>query len=158
MVVQAQLDVLSKTDEEFFQLWESRLYPYMERMITEARKVLPDAVFGVELIPKGSWSQDAFGKNYGCLQSRRRWLINADLLNRKYMEHAPKLGYMIIPDYHNCNGDVNYPVTEEAAFASSPVTVTRSSNALHATADGYSQWADCEYFFLKYLLAQGLVK
>ena len=149
---------LSKTDEEFFQLWESRLYPYMERMITEARKVLPDAVFGVELIPKGSWSQDAFGKNYGCLQSRRRWLINAELLSRKYIEASSVLDYFIIPDYHNCNGSFNYPTAEEPAFAASSETVVRSANALHATPDGYSQWADCEYFFLKYLLAQGLVK
>ena len=49
-------------------------------------------------------------------------------------------------------------IEEEALFAGSNVMVKRPSNALHACDDGYGQWADCEYFFLKYLLNQGLVK
>lgn len=147
-----------KTDEEFEGLWKTRVYPFMKRMIEAVHEALPDAVLGVELIPKGSWSQDAFGKNYGCLQSRRRWLINADLLFRKYLECAKEMDYLIIPDYHNANGTVNYPVAEEPVFAASSVMTERSSNALHATPDGYSQWADCEYFFLKYLLAQNKLK
>ena len=149
---------LSKTDEEFEALWESSILPFMSRMIESVREVLPEAVLGVELIPKGSWSQDSFGRNYGCLQSRRRWLINAELLQRKYVEYAPRMGYLIIPEYHNCNGSVNYPVEEEAVYAASSDKVVRAANALHATFDGYSQWADCEYFFLKYLMAQGMVK
>ncbi|MBE6384355.1 MAG: hypothetical protein E7048_01675 [Lentisphaerae bacterium] len=149
---------LAKTDAEFEEMWQRDLYPYMKRMIDSVKAVLPDAVLGVEQIPRGSWSQDSFGKNYGCLQSRRRWLINADLLFRKYAKLASEMGYLIIPDYHNADGTANYPVEEEALFAGSNVMVKRPSNALHACADGYGQWADCEYFFLKYLMAQGLVK
>jgi hypothetical protein len=147
---------LDRTDEAFYKSWEEKILPWMTKMIAAVRAALPDAVLGVELIPKGSWSQDAFGKNYGCAQSRRRWLINADLLTRKYMEYAPKLGYMLIPSYHNCDGTVNYPSVEEPVFADSPVLTERASNALHAREDGYGQWADCEYFFLKYLLARKL--
>ena len=149
---------LAKTDEAFEELWQTKVYPPMKRLIEAVREVLPDAVLGVELIPKGSWSQDAFGKNYGCLQSRRRWLINAELLYKKYVEQAPLMGYYIIPEYHNANGTINYPAAEEAVFAASSINTVRAANALHATPDGYSQWADCEYFFLKYLMAQGLVK
>ena len=145
---------LCKTDEEFEAFWAERNYPFMKRMIQTVHQVLPDAVLGVELIPKGSWTQDAFGENYGCLQSRRRWLINADLLNRKYMSLAQEMDYMIIPEYHNADGATNYPAREEPIYANSNVMTTRAVNALHATWDGYSQWADCEYFFLKYILAE----
>ena len=130
----------------------------MRKMLSAVRQVLPEAVIGVELMPKGSWSQDAFGKNYGCLQSRRRWLINAELLYKTYMRLAGELGFMIIPEYHNGDGTINYPSFEEPVHAASQTMITRSSNALHASLDGYSQWADCEYFFLKYLLAEGLIK
>ena len=53
-----------------------------------------------------------------------------------------------------CDGKVNYPEEDEPVYASSPVRVKRATNALHATPEGYSQWADSEYCFLKYLLAQ----
>ena len=145
---------LARNDEEFEAVWERDVYPFMVRMIKEIRTVLPQVTFGMELIPKGSWSQDAFGKNYGCLQSRRRWLLNADLLNRKYIGLAEELGYLVIPEYPNCDGSVNYPVEEEPVFASGTKMVKRASNALHATPEGYGQWADSEYFFLKYLLAR----
>ena len=145
---------LTRTDEEFETVWEWDIYPFMARMIREIRSVLPQVIFGMELIPRGSWSQDAFGKNYGCLQSRRRWLRNADLLFRKYISHAEELGYIIIPEYHNFDGQENYPVEEEPVHASNPDRVKRPSNALHAAPEGYSQWADSEYSFLKYLLAQ----
>ena len=61
---------------------------------------------------------------------------------------------MILPEYHNADGSVNYPSLEEPAHASSAVTVSRAANALHPLPEGYSQWADCEYFFLKYLASQ----
>ena len=149
---------LAKTDEEFEKFWLGSQEPYMRKMLSAVRQVLPEAVIGVELMPKGSWSQDAFGKNYGCLQSRRRWLINAELLYKTYMRLAGELGFMIIPEYHNGDGTINYPSLEEPVHAASQTMITRSSNALHASLDGYSQWADCEYFFLKYLLAEGLIK
>lgn len=149
---------LCKTDEEFEDFWMERNYPFMKKMFEKMRAALPDAVFGVELIPKGSWSQDAFGSNYGCMQSRRRWLINADLLNRKYIELAKEFDYFTIPEFHNADGNANYPVAEEPVYAASSEKIIRACNALHATPDGYSQWADCEYFFLKYLLAQNLIK
>jgi len=147
---------LARNNEEFETIWERDVYPFMTRMIREIRAVLPQVILGVELIPKGSWSQDAFGKSYGCLQSRRRWLLNADLLYRKYISLSKELGYMIIPEYNNSDGSMNYPVTEEPVYAASQVQVNRASNALHATPEGYSQWADSEYFFLKYLLANSL--
>lgn len=147
---------LARNDEEFETRWERDIYPFMTRMFREIRAVLPQVILGVELIPRGSWSQDAFGKSYGCLQSRRRWLLNADLLYRKYISLSKELGYMIIPEYNNSDGSMNYPITEEPVFAASPVQVKRASNALHATPEGYSQWADSEYFFLKYLLAKSL--
>ena len=145
---------LCKTDEEFEKFWAERNYPFMKRMLQAVRQALPEAILGVELIPKGSWSQDAFGENYGCLQSRRRWLINADMLYRKYISSAKELDYITIPEYINADGMANYPVKEEPLYANSQVMTTRSANALHATPEGYSQWADSEYYFLKYILAE----
>lgn len=147
---------LAKSDEEFEKIWQEKIFPYMKRMLEEAKNALPDAVFGVELIPRGSWSQDAFGCNYGCSQSRRRWLINAELIEKKYMEYAGKFGYFVIPEYPNMDGDVNYPKVEESVYEGWGEKVSRSANGIHPAPEGYRQWADSEYFFLKYLLANHL--
>ena len=61
---------------------------------------------------------------------------------------------MTIPEYINADGMANYPTKEEPVYAGSQVMTTRSANALHASPEGYSQWADSEYFFLKYILAE----
>ena len=142
-----------KTDEELKEKLDNDIMPYMERMMVEIRKVAPNAKFGVELIPTGSTSQDAFGANYGTTQSRRRWLINAFTMYRRYMEKAEEIGYDTIPAYINYDCNLNYPTKSEPAFQGSSTMVNSPSNALHPTKDGHRQWTDSEYFWLKYILA-----
>lgn len=144
---------MAKSDEELHCIWEEKLFPYMKRMFEEAKKAVPDALFAMELIPRGNWSQDAFGSNYACSQTRRRWLLNYEFLTKKYMQYAPVFPYFLIPEYPGMEGDVNYPKTEEGVYGECMQKVSRASNALHPTPEGYKQWADSEYFFLKYLLA-----
>ena len=143
-----------KSDEEFEEKWSQNLYPYMKKMFEEFRRVLPDVILGVELIPKGAATQDAFGKSYGCMQSRRRWMRNAELLNQKYTECAREMDYYLIPEYHNFDTEQNYPVREEFIHERTQQKTFRQCNALHPTVAGYEQWADCEYAFLKYLLSR----
>ena len=144
-----------RTDEEFHQIWENSIFPFMTRMIREIRSAVPKVQFGMVLIPQGAWSQDAFGRNYGCMQTRRRWLLNADLMYRKYIQYADEYGYQIVPACINMDGEVNYPRAEEPVYQSSREQTLRFSNALHPHPEGFGQWADSEYFFLKYLLDRG---
>lgn len=146
-----------KSEEEFEDKWEKNFYPYMKKMFDGFRRVLPDVILGVELVPRGAASQDAFGKNYGCAQSRRRWMLNAHILYSKYIEFAKEFDYYIIPEYHNYDTEANYPVLEEFVHENTMLKTFRQGNALHPKADGFGQWADCEYAFLKYLLAQGKI-
>ena len=143
---------LMKTDEEVKSHIENRIVPYMKQMMAEIRRVVPDVKLGVELIPTGSASQDAFGKNYGTSQSRRRWLRNAYLMHACYEENAEELGYELVPAYVNFDCVVNYPQQLMPAYEGSTIQVNTVTNALHPTREGYGQWADSEYFWLKYLM------
>ena len=143
---------LMKTDEEVKSHIENRIVPYMKQMMAEIRRVVPDVKLGVELIPTGSASQDAFGKNYGTSQSRRRWLRNAYLLHACYEENAEELGYELIPAYVNFDCVLNYPQQLVPAYEGSTIQVKTVTNALHPTREGYGQWADSEYFWLKYIV------
>ena len=143
---------LMKTDEEVKSHIENRIVPYMKQMMAEIRRVVPDVKLGVELIPTGSASQDAFGKNYGTSQSRRRWLRNAYLLHACYEENAKELGYELIPAYVNFDCVLNYPQQLVPAYEGSTIQVKTVTNALHPTREGYGQWADSEYFWLKYIV------
>jgi hypothetical protein len=120
-------------------------------MLEEIRKVVPEVKFGMELIPPGSSSQDAFGASYGTQQSRRRWLLNAYLLHKCYMDIADELHYDLVPAFINYDCDRNYPRKSVPAFEGSATIVETVANALHPTMEGYMQWADSEYFWLKYI-------
>ena len=143
-----------RTDEEFEERWKESVYPFMKRMMEECRRVLPDVILGVELIPRGAASQDAFGKSYKCTQSRRRWMCNADLLFRKYIACSSEMDYYIIPGYHNFDTEQNYPVLEDFIHAETLQKTVRQNNALHPSVAGYEQWADNEYAFFKYIVSR----
>ncbi len=143
---------LLKSDEDVKRHLENRIVPYMKRMMEDIRRVVPDVKLGVQLIPTGSVSQDAFGKNYGTSQSRRRWLRNAYLLHRCYEENALELGYELVPAYVNFDCVHNYPQQLVPAYEGSTIQVNTVTNALHPTREGYGQWADSEYFWLKYIM------
>ncbi len=143
---------LDKTDEEVKQHLANRILPYMKKMMEEIKRVAPNVKLGVELIPTGSASQDAFGKNYGTSQSRRRWMRNAYLLHRCYEENAAELGYELLPAYVNFDCVHNYPQQVVPAYEGSTIQVKTVTNALHPTQEGYGQWADSEYFWLKYIM------
>ena len=140
---------LCRTDEETNWYLDNHILPYMERMIADIRRVVPDAKLGMELIPTGAATQDSFGRNYGTQQSRRRWLINAYILHKCYMEKAESMGYDTVPAYVNYDCTVNYPHELTPAFSGSKVMVDVVTNSLHPTVDGFEQWADSEYFWLK---------
>ena len=144
-----------RTDEEVNRKWEVSIFPNMTRMFQEIRSVVPKVQLAVELFQQGAWSQDAFGCNYGCMQTRRRWMLNTDLIFRKYLQYADECGYQVIPAYINMDGEVNYPGAEEPVYSSSDRKIFRLNNAVHPHPEGFGQWADSEYFFLKYLLDRG---
>ena len=141
-----------QTDEEFDAIVRSEVTPCMEKMFQHIRQEVPDVIFGIDLIPTGSWSQDAFGNNYQCDYTRRRWLRNAELLRAYYTKEQERLGFSVIPCYVNNDGDANYPKVLEPRFAGSRELVERASNAVHPTPEGFVQWADSEYFWIKSLL------
>ena len=136
-----------RSDAECEKLLSERIALYMRKMLTAFKEVAPDACYGVELIPVGSWSQDGFGANYGCQQSRRRWLLNAEMMNLFYLAHAEEWGYECVPAYLNVDGSSNYPTKMEPRFAGSDEMVARVCNALHPAQFG--QWADMEYYWMK---------
>ena len=140
-----------KSDEEARWYLDNHILPFMKRMFNEIRHVAPNVRFGMELIPTGSLSQDAFGACYGTQFSRRRWLLNAYILHKCYMDLAESLDFDLVPAYINFDCALNYPRKYVPAFDGSETMVEIVTNSLHPTVEGYRQWADSEYFWLKYI-------
>ena len=64
---------------------------------------------------------------------------------------AESLGFELVPAYINFDCVLNYPRKSVPAFDGSETMVETVTNSLHPTVEGYRQWADSEYFWLKYI-------
>ena len=67
----------------------------------------------------------------------------------KITDLAAELRYDLVPAYINYDCDRNYPLKSVPAFEGSATMVETVANALHPTMEGYRQWADSEFFWLK---------
>ena len=67
-------------------------------------------------------------------------------------ENAEEMGYELVPAYVTFDCTVNNPQQLVPAYEGSTIQVKTVTNALHPTREGYGQWADSEYFWLKYIM------
>ena len=121
-------------------------------LISAIRKAAPQATIGMLLPESCSHSQDAFGKNYGCLQIR--WQFKKNYFKyRSMMEDLvrrsgdPKL--FTIPCYPALDTVNNVYKLQEFANDRNRTPVMRESNGLHPENSGYHQLADSCYAWMK---------
>ena len=129
----------------------------MDVFLTALRKAAPDAKIALAEIEYCSRSQDAFGNNYGCLQSR--WQIRKNFFKYRAMVRDvaatsgdPKL--FAVPYYIALDNENNVRKQKDVANARNRCTVFRESNGLHPLEAGYQQCADCFYAWMKYQLSK----
>ncbi|MEN6546928.1 MAG: SGNH/GDSL hydrolase family protein [Armatimonadia bacterium] len=130
----------------------------MDILIAEFHKVRPDTKIGVVSLMPGAATQDAFGANYGCGQTRWQYKKNQhrvmERVVAKYGNREAENIYLV-PAYVSLDAVNNYPKAKGPANARGDATdFTRLCNGVHPAASGYKQLADGIYCWMKGQLAK----
>ena len=111
-----------------------------DTLLAEFRRVAPNAKIGVGLVTPSARSQDAFGSNYTCGQTRWQYRKNQHRLNEAYLKkftNHPDKDLSIIPTNVNLDCENNFPVVSEPVNVGNPAKITRQSNGVHPASAGY---------------------
>ena len=145
-------DVFSCTEEKLAPTLERDVLPQMKRMVAELRKAAPNATIGITVPPLGSGSQDAFGNNYGCKQSKFQYWRNERAYGALVLRFVAELNdpeIFAIPCNHCIDPEGSYPARQVPIHSRTGEKVVRQSNALHFNAAGGRQMADALYAWLR---------
>ena len=127
----------------------------MDVLLKALRKAAPEAVIGIGLPTPGA-SQDAFGKVYGCRQSRYQYKRNIFALShavmKRYHDSADKKIF-IVPTYINLDTVHNFPVHKVPVNQGNKAMICRQRDGLHPSPEGGRQLGDTLYGFLKYQMS-----
>jgi lysophospholipase L1-like esterase len=124
----------------------------MDTLIAEFHRVRPDTKIGIATMLPPTASQDGFGANYGCTQTRWQYRKNQHrVVEREYARWGSREAenISVVAGFANLDCVRGYPTVTAPANARSDVQVSRGSNGLHSTAAGYKQLADTLYCWLK---------
>ena len=130
---------------------------YADTLLAEIRKTCPDAQMGICLLPPPASSQDAFGKDSECNQTRWQYRRNVQRVVERELEKwagREDENLFVVPMNVNLDCVHGYPTSVEPVHARTEATVARQSNAVHPTPSGYYQLADSIYYWMKHRLAQ----
>ncbi len=126
-------------------------------LIAAFRQAAPNAIIGVGLVTPGAASQDAFGANYACGQTRWQYKKNQHRLNQamlqKFGQSADPL-LSLIPTHVNLDCENNFPKTTEPVNVGNDAQITRLSNGVHPAPAGYRQIGDTFYAWMKAQLSR----
>lgn len=133
------------------------IFAYADILLGEFRKAAPHCKIGLITTLPPSASQDAFGENYACGQTRWQFRRNQHrLVERLYQKFGDsgKDGISIIPAYVNVDCENNYPVKNSPVNARSKKPFSRPCNGVHPANEGYFQIADTLFSWIKYKLSE----
>ena len=148
-------DVYSASDDNLMQKIKTIL-SYADKFITEIKKNAPNAQIGLALTVPPASSQDAFGSNYKCGQTRWQYRRNQFQLVKtmiKRFANEKVKNVSLIPAFVGLDCENNFPMRNEKVNSRNTKTVARHSNGVHPTGAGYKQIADSFYCWLKFKLS-----
>ena len=150
-------DISALTDKNIDQVL-CRTSKYMDKLIGEIRKSVPDAFIGITLFTVTA-GQDAWGKAYSCRFNSYQFKKNLWKLNQLYMDKISQMSktdkkISIIPMSYAVDSEHGYPVTVQSANIHSKRKILRQNNALHPSPEGYAQAGDVYYCWLINCLSQ----
>jgi lysophospholipase L1-like esterase len=148
-------DVFAANDKNIDKSIKS-VFRYMDMFLNELVKAAPDAKIGVALTPPPAGSQDAFGANYKCGQTRWQFKRNQHrlvtaMLN-KFKNNKNK-NISLVPVYVNLDTENGFPVWNEAIINGDKERVKRQRNGVHPSARGYRQIGNSFYAWMKCQMA-----
>ena len=147
-------DIYSCSDENIEQGIQV-LFSYADKFISAIKKDAPNAQIGIALTVPPVCSQDAFGNNYQCNQTRWQFRRNqfhlVEAMIEKFGNEKVK-NVSLIPVFVGLDCENNFPMANEALNSHNPKEVMRHYNGVHPADSGYQQIADSFYCWLKYKL------
>lgn len=145
-------DIYSANDEVIGQHLDA-VNLYMDRLLAAFRLAAPNAVYGIAISPPPAKSQDAFGANYQCGQTRWQFRRNQHRLAAAMLrKFSGEKATCLIPVYVNLDVENAFPVSREPVHADDRREVERQSNGIHPAESGYRQIGDTFYSWMKYQL------
>ncbi len=149
-------DVFGANDDNL----EDRVKAILESadtLVSAFRQAAPQAIIGVGLVTAGASSQDAFGTNYACGQTRWQYKKNQHRLNQAMMQwfnekSDPLLS--LIPTHVNLDCENNFPTVSEPVNFGNEAKIIRHSNGVPPSRPGYQQMGDTFYAWMKAQLAK----
>lgn len=118
---------------------------YSDKLIRAIRSACPKATIGIVPPVPPAASQDAFGADYGCGQTRWQYRKNQHRVVERMLEKfqgQEAQGIYLVPAYVNIDCLNNYPGAEQPANARATTNLRRMNNGVHPSAEGYQQIAD----------------
>ncbi|MDD5596315.1 MAG: SGNH/GDSL hydrolase family protein [Victivallaceae bacterium] len=134
-----------------------KIMSFADTFIAEIQKHAPDTQIGLALTVPPASSQDAFGSNYKCSQTRWQFRRNQFKLVEVMLEkfgNGKIKNVSLIPAYAGIDCENNFPLRKEPVNSRDSQSVKRHSNGVHPAKSGYEQIADIFYSWLKYKLAE----
>lgn len=146
-------DVFSATDETIAER-AADCVQNLERLVRMVREFGPDTRIGFLLPVPPAGTQDAFGANYGCGQTRWQYLRNQRCLLEQMLAafgEREAEGIFLLPTFTALDTIHGFPVKTAPVNSRSKVEVTRLNNGVHPAESGYQQIGDVVSAWLVYL-------
>jgi len=147
-------DTFSATDADI----EGRIdamFTHLDQLIDMIRQASPATHIGLMPPVPPAASQDAFGANYQCGQTRWQYKRNQHRVVERMMEaYANREGISLTPAFVNLDCRHNYPQRASTWNAHNDAACERQCNGVHPSEEGYRQIGDALFCWLKARLAE----
>lgn len=144
-------DTFGATDETIEERIDT-MFRHYETLLAMIRDFGPDTRIGALLPMPPAATQDAFGANYGSGQTRWQYRRNQHRVVERMLETfggRDADGVFLVPAWLNLDPVHGFPAATTKAHVHSPVEVSRQSNGVHPSAEGYRQLGDAVYAWLR---------
>jgi len=133
------------------------MFKHYDTLVAMIHGLSKNTAIGAFLPVPPAASQDAFGANYQCGQTRWQYKRNQTRLVERMIERyggREKENLWLVPVNVNLDCQRNYPRTTALWNSRSAEKGVRLSNGVHPAAEGYRQIGDSLCAWLKAVLAQ----
>ncbi len=148
-------DTFSATEETIEERID-KMFGYADPLVAGIHAARADTEIGIVSLVPPAGTQDAFGQNYRCGQTRWQYRRNqhrvVERMMAKYGGREAEHIYFV-PAYLNLDTMNGYPTRAAPAFAHATAKVARLSNGVHPAKGGYYQMGDSIYAWIRGKLA-----
>lgn len=148
-------DTFGATDETIEATIDD-MFIYMDALIQMIRAYSPQTYIGLILPVPPAATQDAFGANYGCGQTRWQYKRNqhrvVERMTERYGAREAE-NVTLIPSYVNLDTLHGFPQTQGPWNAQTAQQTARLNNGVHPSEEGYRQIGDSVYSWMRARLA-----